>query len=314
MPQPLALVQRLRDVALGTERVVLRSLTWLSLSLCIPLALSLVVTNRGSGRLMLETRDGAVVCGLSPGVLHFRLLDASTLSDLELRTRRRLEPWGSPNGELALSASPVLFLLAACTFARLRGLRRATGTCPSLSNALSRLRRGLAWVSALAVVVWITALYGWTGSLETQRRPLSFLADRQTLSVLVWEIPPIPSCPAVGPLVHAVPQVATSAACPTWALLVAALAAGGASLTLGRLRRRAGGCTSCGYDLTGNLSGRCPECGTSLRRVALTVWHCSASSVLSRSRRMPECCESRGYPRAGLPGHTCPECVHLNCG
>jgi len=23
-----------------------------------------------------------------------------------------------------------------------------------------------------------------------------------------------------------------------------------------------GGCRQCGYDLTGNLSGRCPECGT----------------------------------------------------
>ena len=25
-------------------------------------------------------------------------------------------------------------------------------------------------------------------------------------------------------------------------------------------------CTSCGYDLTGNISGRCPECGTPLQR------------------------------------------------
>ncbi|MGD8452132.1 MAG: hypothetical protein PVJ57_09970 [Phycisphaerae bacterium] len=27
-------------------------------------------------------------------------------------------------------------------------------------------------------------------------------------------------------------------------------------------KRRAGGCTTCGYDLTGNASGVCPECGT----------------------------------------------------
>jgi hypothetical protein len=28
------------------------------------------------------------------------------------------------------------------------------------------------------------------------------------------------------------------------------------------LRRRSGQCAQCGYDLTGNLSGTCPECGT----------------------------------------------------
>ena len=27
-------------------------------------------------------------------------------------------------------------------------------------------------------------------------------------------------------------------------------------------RRRPGSCVTCGYDLTGNTSGRCPECGT----------------------------------------------------
>lgn len=28
-----------------------------------------------------------------------------------------------------------------------------------------------------------------------------------------------------------------------------------------RTRRRLGQCLACGYDLTGNVSGRCPECG-----------------------------------------------------
>lgn len=31
-------------------------------------------------------------------------------------------------------------------------------------------------------------------------------------------------------------------------------------------RRRNGWCLTCGYDLRGNRSGRCPECGTRLRR------------------------------------------------
>lgn len=29
-------------------------------------------------------------------------------------------------------------------------------------------------------------------------------------------------------------------------------------------RRRRGGCLKCGYDLTGNVSGMCPECGSSI--------------------------------------------------
>lgn len=31
-----------------------------------------------------------------------------------------------------------------------------------------------------------------------------------------------------------------------------------------RRRYPAGHCTKCGYNLTGNVSGRCPECGTTI--------------------------------------------------
>jgi len=33
-----------------------------------------------------------------------------------------------------------------------------------------------------------------------------------------------------------------------------------------RLRAARGRCTKCGYDLTGNVSGRCPECGEPIPR------------------------------------------------
>ena len=32
-------------------------------------------------------------------------------------------------------------------------------------------------------------------------------------------------------------------------------------------RRRLGLCMCCGYDLTGNVSGVCPECGTGIERL-----------------------------------------------
>jgi len=35
-----------------------------------------------------------------------------------------------------------------------------------------------------------------------------------------------------------------------------------------RCRVRPGQCRRCGYDLTGNVSGRCPECGAAMRAMA----------------------------------------------
>jgi hypothetical protein len=58
---------------------------------------------------------------------------------------------------------------------------------------------------------------------------------------------------------------------PQWAVLLATavLPAWTFALRTGRRtrrwrRRRVGSCPSCGYDLTGNASGVCPECGTGL--------------------------------------------------
>jgi hypothetical protein len=51
---------------------------------------------------------------------------------------------------------------------------------------------------------------------------------------------------------------------PHWLAAAALLAAPAARLTpllRARRRRRAGRCPACGYDLTANTSGVCPECG-----------------------------------------------------
>ena len=52
---------------------------------------------------------------------------------------------------------------------------------------------------------------------------------------------------------------------PLWTVLVVLLAATTALGLSGRRAARAGHCQQCGYDLTGNVSGRCPECGTLIR-------------------------------------------------
>jgi hypothetical protein len=67
-----------------------------------------------------------------------------------------------------------------------------------------------------------------------------------------------------GTVINFVPR--WHAAAPLW-LLAAALAFLPAIRLLLRLRRKPGGaglCRACNYDLTGNVSGVCPECGTAV--------------------------------------------------
>lgn len=58
---------------------------------------------------------------------------------------------------------------------------------------------------------------------------------------------------------------------PFWLMLV--IVTGPSTFHFWRQRRRgvAGHCASCGYDLTGNTSGACPECGTPIPEQAEAV-------------------------------------------
>lgn len=49
---------------------------------------------------------------------------------------------------------------------------------------------------------------------------------------------------------------------PAWLILLIALVPTALLWWLDRRRPSLGHCQKCGYDLTGNVSGRCPECGT----------------------------------------------------
>ncbi len=52
---------------------------------------------------------------------------------------------------------------------------------------------------------------------------------------------------------------------PLWLPLISALFAMAVLWWLDRRRVRPGHCGRCGYDLTGNISGVCPECGAAVR-------------------------------------------------
>jgi hypothetical protein len=53
---------------------------------------------------------------------------------------------------------------------------------------------------------------------------------------------------------------------PLWMLLVVVAVPTAVLWWRDRRRIPAGHCRQCGYNLTGNVSGRCPECGTAVGR------------------------------------------------
>lgn len=64
-------------------------------------------------------------------------------------------------------------------------------------------------------------------------------------------------------------EIVWRAMVPTWMLIAAfgaypAICSWRIAIARRRMRRNPNGCTTCGYDLTGNVSGVCPECGTAI--------------------------------------------------
>ena len=75
-----------------------------------------------------------------------------------------------------------------------------------------------------------------------------------------------------------------------------------------RLRGHSNDCRKCGYNLTGNVSGTCPECGQEIGNRAAFPGTRPPVPVgalpLARHLACPEC----GYDLHGIPDVRCPEC------
>ena len=112
-------------------------------------------------------------------------------------------------------------------------------------------------------VVWIGS--GWVGVWYSTG---TTLVGVKGSAVIVSHEPRIPAgfdCAVFGWHVYLIPDLGWIPGLWTIPLWPAALLAGIATIVFGYRSRRIppGHCKACRYDLTGNISGVCPECGVS---------------------------------------------------
>ena len=67
------------------------------------------------------------------------------------------------------------------------------------------------------------------------------------------------------------PPLVTAVLIPLWMPFLVALMSTAIFWSLDCRRIPPGYCQTCGYNLTGNVSGRCPECGAAARACSKTV-------------------------------------------
>jgi len=123
-------------------------------------------------------------------------------------------------------------------------------------------------ISSWRPVVWVSNILN--AQIQIDKREVTLAADvsvgpsSRWLGLTCWG----DFCVGACDLYHELPDHAFGLLIfPLWALLVLS---GGCTLIGLRLWRRSarertrGLCSTCGYNLTGNVSGICPECGTAI--------------------------------------------------
>ncbi|MFQ5805658.1 MAG: hypothetical protein ACE5I3_04325 [Phycisphaerae bacterium] len=150
----------------------------------------------------------------------------------------------------------------------------------------SRTRRVLKWAAAVVCLVLVAAcgpwslFYGtgpWWVDVGTAYVELCVFWELSGTEGLLWWFDGTYNLKALLPRGERDP-IRTRIAIPIWPLLAVAATM---TVLLFRSDRRfpPGKCQNCGYDLTGNLSGRCPECGAQAepispqrRRFSARLW------------------------------------------
>lgn len=142
-------------------------------------------------------------------------------------------------------------------------------------SRLSSIRRGIRWLS-IALIVLTIGLYASTSSYTTGYTGGTWEVRLVVGQVIVlWNLPTQPVTgfyrqPSQSGffLILFSPRPlppASSAAVPMW--IPAALAIPLLIFSLSMPRSRNGRCSNCDFDLTGNTTGRCPECGAHFAEV-----------------------------------------------
>ncbi len=138
----------------------------------------------------------------------------------------------------------------------------------------SRTRRALKWIATglcvIIVVIWLVSTH-WTISYTATARGYGVsLGSLELVDITHPEVVRgwlVFRHPKQG-LIHWPRTVhaswGTSTMVPLWLFFVPVALPTATLWWLDRRRYPPGHCQKCGYDLTGNVSGRCPECGSSL--------------------------------------------------
>lgn len=113
-----------------------------------------------------------------------------------------------------------------------------------------------------ASLLFVDPLLIWGAALLSGRALRNRVGQSMLLRKSLLATPATWICPAVCVLFMCGGEFPTDICLLSTLVLVVSCVLTGATLGLGKRRLAVNLCGTCGYNLTGNVSGRCPECGT----------------------------------------------------
>lgn len=242
------------------------------LLLVLPLLIVLLVVTSSVWPLTLccEGSEHIVLFHAADGGLWIRVLPESIASDIVALldgTTPEITPLGTREGDRLVPRSALL-VIALAGLALLAVLRFFRGAGRSAKSRRSRLvfaRRAAMVTCVVLVALGCASALSFMWSLTVPRTEVIVGTGDWMVRTSVFLIPPPvterrPSSPT-APMLHYGPREYVEIALPAW-LLFAVACPLAVWVIMSRPRNRTGCCVACGYNLTGNVSGRCPECGT----------------------------------------------------